>query len=92
MKKNTAIAFVTGLLVVSGAVPALAGDDMCNVPMDQWQPRENLQAKLEAEGWQVKKVTTDDGCYEVYAITKDGEHVEAYFNPESLEAVTPTED
>lgn len=92
MKNNTAIALVIGVLAMSSTVPAMADDDMCNVPMDKWQPRENLQAQLEAQGWQVKRITTDDGCYEVYAITKDGKRVEVYFNPESLRPVRPMED
>lgn len=81
-----------GLLAVSHAGTARADDDKCNVPMDQWQPRENLQAMLEGAGWQVKRVKTDDGCYEVYAITPDGRRVEAYFNPKTLDQVASKED
>jgi peptidase YpeB-like protein len=35
-----------------GAGSALASP-RCNVPMANWQPREALQKKVEAEGWKV---------------------------------------
>jgi hypothetical protein len=64
-----------------------AAKDKCNVPVADWQPRATLQAKLEAEGWKVRSIKTEDGCYEAYAITAKGEKVEAYFDPKSLAAV-----
>lgn len=56
-----------------------------------WQPVETLEAKLKAEGWQVRRTKEDGGCYEVYAIDAKGERVEAYFHPVTLERV-PIED
>lgn len=71
-------------IVLAGA--ALASDK-CNVPMTDWQPREALQTKLEGEGWKVRSIKTEDGCYEAYAINAKGEKVEAYFDPKSLATV-----
>ena len=72
------------VLALSSTV-AYAEDNRCNAPMAEWQPRENLKQKLEAEGWQVKRIKVEDGCYEAYAFDKDGKRVEAYFDPKSLE-------
>ena len=52
-----------------------------------WQPKETLQKKLEAEGWEVRRVKEDGGCWEVYAKNAEGERVEAYFHPVTLEPV-----
>ncbi|WP_417829764.1 PepSY domain-containing protein [Thalassospira sp.] len=93
MKTEIAVILGAGILILSGALPALAIEkDMCDVPMDQWQPREKLEQHLTAEGWEVQKITTDDGCYEVYATTEDGLTVEAYFNPETFDRVSPADD
>lgn len=61
--------------------------ERCDVPTDQWQPREALQKKLEAEGWTVEKIKTEDGCYEAYATNAKGKKIETFFNPKTFEAV-----
>lgn len=61
--------------------------DKCSVPMSDWQPREALKTKLEREGWKVRSVKTEDGCYEAYAFDAKGKKVEAYFNPKTFERV-----
>lgn len=50
-----------------------------------WQTKEALQQKLEADGWKVRKIKEDGGCYEVYATTPEGQRGEAYFHPETFE-------
>lgn len=54
---------------------------------DTWQPQATLTAKLKKEGWDVRNVKIDGGCYEVYALDNKGERVEAYFHPVTLERV-----
>lgn len=56
-------------------------------PKEQWQKPEVLEKMLEAQGWSVRRIKEDGGCYEVYALDKQGERVEAYFHPESLERI-----
>lgn len=73
-------------LVVAVAGPALA-DGTCNVPTDQWQPREALQKKLEGQGWKVRSIKTENGCYEAKALDANGKRLEAVFNPKTLESV-----
>lgn len=67
---------------------ALASEShSCNVPMAQWQPREALQSMLEGKGWKVRRIKTEDGCYEAYAINNNGERVQAVFDPKTFEMV-----
>lgn len=66
---------------------ASASDHSCNVPMAEWQPREALQQKLQAQGWEVRRIKTEDGCYEVYAIDSKGTRIEAVYDPKSLEMI-----
>jgi hypothetical protein len=54
-------------------------------PVSKWKTPAALTAKLVKQGWQVRKVKPDGGCYEVYGTTPKGERVEAYFHPVSLE-------
>ncbi|THV20924.1 PepSY domain-containing protein [Peteryoungia ipomoeae] len=73
-------------LATAFAGTALASEK-CKVAMADWKPRETLQTKLEGEGWKVRSIKTEDGCYEAYVINAKGEKVEAYFNPQTLESV-----
>jgi hypothetical protein len=59
----------------------------CDVPVAEWQPRQALEKKLLAEGWKVNRLKTEDGCYEVYGVDRQGRRVEAYFNPKTLQVV-----
>ncbi|MFC4291550.1 PepSY domain-containing protein [Sphingorhabdus arenilitoris] len=63
----------------TGAITCKAG------PESGWKPRAELEAKLKKEGWQIRKSKVDGGCYEVYGTTPEGQRVEAYFHPVSLE-------
>lgn len=51
-----------------------------------WRSKEDLETQMLENGWQkVRKVKVDGGCYEAYATTADGQKVEAYFDPVTLE-------
>jgi hypothetical protein len=78
---------LTALLLNAAAAGAAFAGEKCDVPVAQWQPREALQAKLVAKGWQVRSIKNEDGCYEAYAIDANGNKVEAYFDPKTLEPV-----
>jgi hypothetical protein len=66
---------------------AFASADRCNVPASEWKPKAELQARLEQMGWKVKRIKTDEGCYEVYGFDKQGAKKEAYFDPKTLALV-----
>ncbi len=78
------------LSIVLGLVGHAAmahGDFKCTEPSKEWQPKEELADKLKADGWDVRKVKIDNGCYEVYGFDGKGKRREAYFNPKTLELV-----
>lgn len=54
-------------------------------PRDSWGSKQALRSKLTAEGWVVRKIKVDAGCYEVYGTTPDKKRVEAYFDPVRFE-------
>lgn len=60
----------------------------CKVPSKEWRPKEELAAKLEKEGWTIRKLKIDSGCYEVYGFDSKGNKRESYFDPKTLEVVT----
>ena len=70
-----------------GAGPAFASGLMECESGDRsaWQSEAVLTEKLVAEGWEVRKTEVDHGCYEVYGTTPEGDRVEAYFHPQTLE-------
>jgi len=50
-----------------------------------WKSEQTLTDKIKSEGWQVQRIKIDGGCYEVYGTTPEGDRVEAYFHPVTLE-------
>ena len=87
------LATVIALAVLAPAPTVFAtGLATCDSgPEEGWQAQETLQQRLEADGWEVRRIKVDGGCYEVYALTAEGDRVEAYFHPVTLEPVA-TED
>lgn len=70
-----------------GAALALASERDCFVPMAKWQPREAVQKMAEAQGWTVRRIKTDDGCYEVKGHDQAGRPIDVKIDPESLAIV-----
>lgn len=78
---------LSAALLATLGIGTAAAEDMCNVPQAEWQPKEALQQKLEAEGWKIKKVKIDEGCYEVYGTDATGARMESYFDPKTFVVV-----
>lgn len=79
-----------GLLATLATAPmhALAhGKVSCKEPVAEWQQRDVLEDKLKAEGWKIRVIKIDKGCYEVYGFDDKGKRAEVYFNPKTLERV-----
>ncbi|MEO9599008.1 PepSY domain-containing protein [Parasphingorhabdus sp.] len=88
MKYSVIAAGAAAVLATAGlSSPALATGKMtCEAgPESGWKTRAELEASLVEQGWKVKKSKVDGGCYEVYGTTPEGDRVEAYFHPVSLE-------
>ncbi len=75
---------IAALLALATAANAT---DICK-PVDkgQWMSKDEITAKVTALGYEVRKVQEEDGCWEVKGM-KDGQRVEAYFDPVSAELV-----
>jgi hypothetical protein len=79
---------LTSLVLCMAAGSAYAhGDFKCDVPKAEWKPQMELQRKLTGEGWRVRQVKVDNGCYEVYGFDEKGNRMEVYFNPKTFEKV-----
>lgn len=75
-------ALAGGLLSAQSFATGLATCD--SGPQEAWQSQATLEKQLTQQGWQVRKIKVDGGCYEVYALNEKGERVEAYFQPKTL--------
>lgn len=73
-------------LIALSAVGAQAADLCKSYEQSQWMTKEAITAKVTAMGYEIRKLGTEDGCYEVKG-TKDGKRVEAYFDPVTAELV-----
>ena len=81
-----ALAAATAMQIAVSEPAQATGKIKCDAgPQTGWVSRDTLEAKLKEKGWTIKKSKVDGGCYEVYGTTPEGDRVEAYFHPVSLE-------
>lgn len=80
--------YLVAALALSGFASLASAGDLCNVPQNQWQPEKALKTALEGQGWKVRQIKVENGCYEAYAINDNGKRMEALFNPKTLEMVS----
>lgn len=71
--------FAAALLAASTA--ALAGEKCPEVAKEQWLRAEEVQARLQAKGVEVKRVKREGSCYEVKGKDREGRKVELYVSP-----------
>jgi len=83
--KKTLTAFALIALLPAGA--ALADDDECHAPRDQWQLREAAMQLAEQNGWTVRDFEIDDGCYEIEGRDQDDREIEVKLDPATLQIV-----
>jgi len=76
---------------VAMATPALAAGGCSTAPESQWQPQSKLESDLQASGMTVRQIKVENGCYEVYAIDKDGKRVNLAYNAETLQQLDNAE-
>jgi len=83
---STLILGAAAAAALASAPASATGVITCKAgPQSGWKSQEVLAAKLTKEGWTVRKSKVDGGCYEVYGTTPEGDRVEAYFHPVTLE-------
>lgn len=83
MKKTLTI---LGFLAFCPAGIAL-GDDECFVPMADWQPRDAVTRLAGENGWTVRRIKIDDGCYEIDGRDAEGRRVEVTIHPATLQVI-----
>lgn len=84
-RKIILVAAIAGLAFTS--TPALAdGDVKCDAgPKSSWKKLKAVKKKAWMQGWEILKVQVEGDCYEVYARTEQGQAIEAFFHPVTLE-------
>lgn len=81
-------AMILTLAAAPLAASAAEASPSCgNAPQSSWLSQADVEAKATAMGYKVRQIKVEDGCYEIYAIDKDGKRVEAYLNPVTAEVV-----
>ena len=75
----TAMTIVISQATATGLMSCDSGD------RSGWKSSDELEKKMTAEGWQVRRIKEDGGCYEAYGTSPEGQRVEAYFHPVTLE-------
>ena len=74
------------LAVVGLAIsPAYAAGKCAAGPKSAWQPKSALESQLQTEGFTVKQIKIESGCYEVYATDKGGKRINMAYNAQTLE-------
>lgn len=89
---SSAAGLALGLAMMAAApAPAAASDDdgRCRVtdPNATWLTKEEVAARLKDQGFDVRRMDTEDGCLEMKGMNKDGKRVEVYVHPVSGEIV-----
>jgi hypothetical protein len=77
---------ILGFLLAVPAGMALA-DDECLVPMADWQPREAVARLAADNGWSVRRIKIDDGCYEIDGRDAEGRAIEVTVHPKTLRVI-----
>jgi hypothetical protein len=75
---------IMALFILFANPGAAHADRDCRAPLADWQPREALVAKLEAEGWRNITIRIEDACYLVHAVNAAGERLYGMFDPAKL--------
>lgn len=74
------------LLLGLSVLPTWAGDD-CDAPVSRWQSRDALRQWTSAQGWQLKRLKIDDGCYVVLGTDAQGRRFKAKIDPETFKVL-----
>ncbi|XZG69002.1 PepSY domain-containing protein [Chitinibacteraceae bacterium HSL-7] len=78
---------VVAVLMSGVAAGAFAGAACTKHPKDQWMSQADARAKVEQQGYKIKKFKVDGQCYELYGWNKEGKRAEVYFDTKTLDVV-----
>ena len=77
---------ILGFLALFPAGVAMADDD-CFVPMADWRPRDAVSQLAVENGWTVRRIKIDDGCYEIKGTNAEGRGIEVTVHPATLAVI-----
>ena len=88
---NRTIAALIFALTVGTSASALASEQArCGtVPKEKWLTSETVKARMAEQGYEVRAIKAERGCFEVKATDKNGARVEIYVNPETGAPLQP---
>ena len=72
-------------------LPAWADDD-CAAPVEHWQSLAAVRQMAVRQGWKIRRLKIDDGCYELRGTDTQGRNFEAKLDPETLKVVKMKQD
>lgn len=77
------------LFALALALPlsAMAKADCPVYPKSEWIKADDARAKIEDQGYKIKKFQVEGECYEIYGWDKEGKKVEIYFDAKTLAIV-----
>lgn len=84
---NKPLLLVGVLVALAAGSTARADDDDCYVPMSKWQTREAVETMAKSQGWNVRRIKIDDGCYEIKGFDASGREIEVKVDPSTLAIV-----
>ena len=73
------------------ASPVFAHGKCTSAAKSKWQPKEALEQQLKDQGYLVRRIKIEGGCYEVYAFDKEGKQANMAYNAETLEKLDNAE-
>jgi hypothetical protein len=76
------IAFLAGF-----PAPGARADDACFAPMTDWQPRAAVVELAKSKGWTVRRISIDDGCYQIDGRDAQGRHLQVLVHPATLDVL-----
>ncbi len=90
------IPFIVCAAVVCAAVTSANASDASRActtaPESQWLKIADIQAKVEGQGYRVRKAKLKKGCGEIYATDKAGQRVELFVDPTDAKIVETKKD
>lgn len=79
------VVLLASAILFSGTT--FAGANCPRHPKGEWLPQPEARAKIEAQGYKIRKFKIDGNCYEIYGTTREGKKAEVYFDTKTLAVV-----
>ncbi|TCS33505.1 hypothetical protein EDC30_11636 [Paucimonas lemoignei] len=79
--KTSLLKSMTASALLAFSLGAFASSACTDTPRDKWLPQKEIQAKLEKQGYSIKRLKAENSCYEAHVTGKDGKKAELKINP-----------